>query len=55
MLTRRVKDAPLVWQHLNGLVNVFKPAGTKTKHLKYAIITNVTKGLCAHRNFIINV
>lgn len=44
MITTRIKDAPLVWNHLNGIINAFKPAGMKSKHVKYAIIGNITKG-----------
>lgn len=45
MLSTRIKDAPLVWQCLNGVINTFKPAGVKTKHVKYAILGNITKGI----------
>lgn len=45
MITTRIKDAPLVWNHLNGIINAFKPAGMKSKHVKYAIIGNITKDL----------
>lgn len=44
MITTRIKDAPLIWNHLNGIINAFKPAGMKSKHCKYAIIGNITKG-----------
>lgn len=44
MLSRRVAQAPLVWNQLHGVVNVFKPAGVKSTRVKYTIVGNIVRG-----------
>lgn len=44
MIRAIVKDAPTVWNYLNGVVNVFKPAGVSVKQVKKAILGNLSKG-----------
>ena len=37
-------QAPMVWSSLNGLINVFKPAGVKVKQVKHSVLVNIAKG-----------
>lgn len=41
----RLKEAPAVWNHLNGIINVFKPAGISVKNIKAAVLGNLCKDL----------
>ncbi|KAI8037402.1 pseudouridylate synthase TRUB2, mitochondrial [Drosophila gunungcola] len=45
MALTKVYDAATVFKHLNGILNVYKPAGMKVKHVRNAIIGNICKGL----------
>ncbi|KAH8277677.1 hypothetical protein KR018_003473 [Drosophila ironensis] len=45
MALTKVYDAATVFKHLNGILNVFKPAGMKVKHVRNAILSNICKGL----------
>lgn len=45
MLSTRVRNAPLIWNNLNGIINVYKPAGVKISHLKNTIKHNLTRDL----------
>ncbi len=40
----RVKDAPVVWDSLNGIINVFKPAGISVNNIRVSILGNLCKG-----------
>ena len=40
----KVYDAATVFKYLNGIVNVYKPAGMKMKHVKTALIHNLCRG-----------
>lgn len=41
----RIKDSPVVWNSLNGIVNVFKPAGISVNNIKASMLGNLCKGL----------
>ncbi|XP_065368261.1 pseudouridylate synthase TRUB2, mitochondrial [Calliphora vicina] len=45
MSLTKVQDASLVFKHLNGLINIYKPAGMKVKHVKSAILHNICRDL----------
>lgn len=45
MSVTKVYDASVVFKHLNGLINIYKPAGMKMKHVKSAILYNICRGL----------
>ncbi|KAH8267392.1 hypothetical protein KR026_009997 [Drosophila bipectinata] len=45
MTLTKVYDAATVFRHLNGILNVYKPAGMKVKHVRNAILSNICKGL----------
>ncbi|XP_054736329.1 pseudouridylate synthase TRUB2, mitochondrial [Anastrepha obliqua] len=45
MSLTKVYDAPTVFRHLNGILNIYKPAGMKVKHVKNAVLHNITKDL----------
>ncbi|EDW00580.1 mitochondrial mRNA pseudouridine synthase Trub2 [Drosophila grimshawi] len=45
MSLTKVYDAATVFKHLNGIINVYKPAGMKVKHVRNAILGNICKGL----------
>ena len=40
-----IKDAPTVWNNLNGIINVFKPAGIKVSQVRAAVIANLCRGM----------
>ena len=44
MSLKKIQDASVVFKHLNGLINVYKPAGMKVKHVKTAILHNISRG-----------
>lgn len=44
MALTKVYDAATVFRHLNGILNVYKPAGMKVKHVRNAILSNIAKG-----------
>lgn len=44
MLTKRVAQAPQVWNQLHGVINVFKPAGIKSTRAKYTVVGNLIRG-----------
>lgn len=44
MTLTKVYDAATVFKHLNGIINVYKPAGMKVKHVRNAILSNICKG-----------
>lgn len=44
MLSRRVAQAPIVWNQLHGVLNVFKPAGVKSSRVKYTVVGNIVRG-----------
>lgn len=41
----RIKDAPVAWNCLNGIVNVFKPAGISVNNIKASLLGNLCKDL----------
>ncbi|EDW89803.1 mitochondrial mRNA pseudouridine synthase Trub2 isoform X1 [Drosophila yakuba] len=45
MALTKVYDAATVFKHMNGILNVYKPAGMKVKHVRNAILNNICKGL----------
>lgn len=45
MLAKRTLEAPKVWNQLNGIINVYKPANVKLKHVKNAVLSNLCKDL----------
>ncbi|ALC41203.1 CG7849 [Drosophila busckii] len=45
MALTKVYDAATVFKHLNGIINVYKPAGVKVQHVRNAILSNISKGL----------
>ncbi|EDX05853.1 mitochondrial mRNA pseudouridine synthase Trub2 [Drosophila simulans] len=45
MALTKVYDAATVFKHMNGILNVYKPAGMKVKHVRNAILSNICKGL----------
>lgn len=45
MALQKVRDASLVFRNLNGILNVYKPAGMKIKHVRAAILHNICEGL----------
>ncbi|EDW10778.1 mitochondrial mRNA pseudouridine synthase Trub2 [Drosophila mojavensis] len=45
MALTKVYDAATVFRNLNGIMNVYKPAGMKVKHVRNAILSNICKGL----------
>ncbi|XP_067627113.1 pseudouridylate synthase TRUB2, mitochondrial [Eurosta solidaginis] len=45
MSLTKVYDAPTVFKHLNGIMNIYKPAGMKVGHVKNAVLHNITKAL----------
>ncbi|CAD7012956.1 mitochondrial mRNA pseudouridine synthase Trub2 [Ceratitis capitata] len=45
MSLTKVYDAPTVFRHLNGIMNIYKPAGMKVKHVKNAVLHNIAKDL----------
>ncbi|KAM7343691.1 pseudouridylate synthase TRUB2, mitochondrial [Cochliomyia hominivorax] len=45
MSLTKVHDASVVFKHLNGLLNIYKPAGMKVKHVKAAILHNISRDL----------
>lgn len=44
MALTKVYDAATVFRNLNGIINVYKPAGMKVKHVRNAILSNICKG-----------
>lgn len=36
--------APVIWNRLNGLICVYKPADTKVPHVRHTIMTNICTG-----------
>lgn len=41
----RTKDSSIVWKSLNGIINVYKPAGITVNHVKKSILGNLCKGI----------
>ncbi|XP_058451893.1 pseudouridylate synthase TRUB2, mitochondrial [Malaya genurostris] len=41
----KVKEAPVVWKYLNGIVNVYKPAGLTVQQVRHTIIGNLCRDL----------
>lgn len=44
MSLTKVYDAPTVFRHLNGIMNIYKPAGMKARHVKDAVLHNIVQG-----------
>lgn len=46
MLTtsRIISEAPKLWHHLNGIINVYKPSGVSMKQVQNTIISNLCRG-----------
>ncbi|XP_037034783.1 mitochondrial mRNA pseudouridine synthase Trub2-like [Bradysia coprophila] len=40
-----IKDANTVWNTLNGIINVYKPAGVSVNNIKRSLLGNLCKGL----------
>ncbi|XP_053681062.1 pseudouridylate synthase TRUB2, mitochondrial [Anopheles nili] len=45
MALKLVKDAPTVWSYLNGMVNLYKPAGVSVQQVRNTIIHNLCRDL----------
>ncbi|XP_017051457.1 mitochondrial mRNA pseudouridine synthase Trub2 [Drosophila ficusphila] len=45
MALTKVYDSATVLKHLGGILNIYKPAGMKVKHVRNAILSNICKGL----------
>uniref|UniRef100_A0A182QX86 Pseudouridine synthase II N-terminal domain-containing protein n=1 Tax=Anopheles farauti TaxID=69004 RepID=A0A182QX86_9DIPT len=45
MSLKLVKDAPTVWSYLNGVVNLFKPAGITVQQVRNTVIHNLCRDL----------
>uniref|UniRef100_A0A0K8V2A7 Putative tRNA pseudouridine synthase 2 n=1 Tax=Bactrocera latifrons TaxID=174628 RepID=A0A0K8V2A7_BACLA len=45
MSLTKVYDAPTVFRYLNGIMNIYKPAGMKVSHVKNAVLHNVVQDL----------
>ncbi|XP_035897750.1 mitochondrial mRNA pseudouridine synthase Trub2-like [Anopheles stephensi] len=45
MALKLVRDAPTVWNYLNGLVNLYKPAGVTVQQVQNTIIHNLCRDL----------
>lgn len=41
----KIKDAPTVWKYLNGVVNLYKPAGLTVQQVRRTIIGNLCRDL----------
>lgn len=44
MLKKAVYDAATVWNCLNGVINVYKPAGLKVSQVRSTVIGNICRG-----------
>lgn len=44
MISAKVSEASAVWKHLNGIINVYKPAGVSFYKVRNAIVHNICKG-----------
>lgn len=46
MLTTKkiIFEAPKVWRHLNGIINIYKPAGLSMKQVQSSVISNICRG-----------
>lgn len=42
---KTVTRSPVIWNCLNGIINVFKPAGISVNHVKASILGNLCKDL----------
>ncbi|XP_026478925.1 mitochondrial mRNA pseudouridine synthase Trub2-like [Ctenocephalides felis] len=45
VLSLRTNDAPTIWSSLNGIINVFKPAGISVFRISNTIIANICRDL----------
>lgn len=45
MALTKVYDAPIAWKYLNGLINVYKPAGKKVLDVRNSLLFNLCKDL----------
>lgn len=44
MISTRIAEAPIAWNHLNGIINAFKPAEVSVRKLRSALLGNICKG-----------
>lgn len=44
MLTKRTANPGLIWNYLNGVVNIYKPAGISVAQVRKTVITNLCRG-----------
>lgn len=44
MSVKRIFDAPTAWNQLNGIINVYKPAGIRVIDVRNAVLSNLCKG-----------
>ena len=44
MLSTKIKEAPVVWRQLNGIINVYKQAGVSEKQVRSTIISKLCQG-----------
>lgn len=44
MLAKRISEAPKAWNYLNGVINVYKPAGVSVNQVRSTIKANLCRG-----------
>lgn len=46
MLTKKtiISEAPKLWKHLNGIINIYKPAGLTMKQVQNMVVSNICRG-----------
>ncbi|XP_075166939.1 pseudouridylate synthase TRUB2, mitochondrial [Haematobia irritans] len=45
MSLQKIQDASVIFRHLNGIINVYKPQGMKVKHVRAAILHKICEDL----------
>lgn len=55
MISTKISEAPVVWNYLNGIINIFKPADVSIRNIRPAILGNICKGMKMILNFCLNV
>lgn len=44
LIPQKISNASVVWNYLNGVVNVYKPAGLTVGQVRRSIIGNLCRG-----------
>jgi hypothetical protein len=59
MLTAQAKnlitEAPKIWSHLNGIINIYKPAGISMHRVQAMVAANICRGLLNLQNNIFSL